>query len=69
VRLAYMTCIVPALGGSAASSMAEVPEDSKIDLKIDVSSPPRFQVSLVDNLIGEGVDVSRLDLQICRYLL
>jgi hypothetical protein len=39
VRIAYMTCLVPPVGGSAGSVLAGVPEDQKIDLKIDVCPP------------------------------
>jgi alpha-beta hydrolase superfamily lysophospholipase len=38
VRIAYMTAIVPAIGGSAGGMMTEIPEENKIDLKIGVSS-------------------------------
>lgn len=36
VRLAYMTCLVPPIGGTAASVLADVPAEQKLDLKIDV---------------------------------
>ena len=36
VRLAYMTCIVPAVGGSAGATMASVPEEYNLHLGIDV---------------------------------
>ncbi|EXJ87549.1 hypothetical protein A1O3_04509 [Capronia epimyces CBS 606.96] len=35
VRLAYMTSLVPAVGVSAAGVLAEVPQEQKLDLKID----------------------------------
>ncbi|KAF7192633.1 putative hydrolase R7 [Pseudocercospora fuligena] len=30
IRIAYMTCVVPPLGGSAGSTMGEVPEDQRL---------------------------------------
>jgi alpha-beta hydrolase superfamily lysophospholipase len=36
VRLAYMTCLVPAVGSNSATVLADVPEESRLDLKIDV---------------------------------
>lgn len=40
VNLAYMTALVPAVGASAASLLAAVPEDQRLELKIDVRSSP-----------------------------
>lgn len=37
VRLAYLTCLVPAVGSNSASVLADVPEDTRLELKIDVS--------------------------------
>lgn len=45
VRLAYMTCIVPAVGGSAGSTMASVPEEYNLHLGIDVRLEFLFQSS------------------------
>lgn len=38
VQLAYMTCLVPAVGQSAAVVLADVPDEQKLDLKMDVST-------------------------------
>lgn len=37
VRLAYLTCLVPAIGGNARDVMADVPEEHKVDMKVLVS--------------------------------
>jgi hypothetical protein len=39
VRLAYMTALVPEIGTSAAGILEKVPDDMKLDLKVDVCSP------------------------------
>lgn len=39
VRLAYMTCLVPPLGGSARDVLADVPDEHKVDMKVLVSWP------------------------------
>lgn len=39
VRLAYLTCLVPAIGGSAREVMEDVPEEHKVDMKVLVSCP------------------------------
>lgn len=36
VRLAYLTCLVPAVGSNSASVLADVPEEARLELKIDV---------------------------------
>lgn len=38
VSVAYMTCLTPALGKSAAEILAGVPEGQKVNMPIDVSS-------------------------------
>jgi len=38
VRIAYMTCLTPALGASAISMLAGVPKEQSIEMKIDVCS-------------------------------
>ncbi|KAG0650850.1 hypothetical protein D0Z07_2325 [Hyphodiscus hymeniophilus] len=40
VRIAYMTCLVPEVGLSAASVLQNVPEEHKINLPIDVRCLP-----------------------------
>lgn len=35
-----MTCLVPAVGVTAAEVLGDVPEEERIDLKIDVSLYP-----------------------------
>lgn len=37
VRIAYMTCLTPALGKSAADILAGVPEEHKVNTPVDVS--------------------------------
>lgn len=37
VRIAYMTCLVPAVGGSASSVLTEIPDENRIDFAVDVS--------------------------------
>jgi pimeloyl-ACP methyl ester carboxylesterase len=36
VRLAYLTCLVPAVGVNSASVLADVPAEARLELKIDV---------------------------------
>jgi surfactin synthase thioesterase subunit len=36
VRLAYMTCLVPALGQNARDILAGAPDEDKVDMKVDV---------------------------------
>lgn len=50
VRLAYMTCLVPAMGMPAAAVLGEVPEEQQIGMKIDVSLPllSRFESHHLD---------------------
>lgn len=36
VRLAYLTCLVPPLGGTAVSILAETPDEDKVDMKAGV---------------------------------
>ena len=40
VNLAFMTCLVPAVGGSAASILADVPKEQQVEPKIDVRLLP-----------------------------
>lgn len=38
VRIAYMTSIIPAIGENAGAKMAAVPDEYKLDLRVDVCS-------------------------------
>lgn len=48
VRIAYMTAIVPAIGENAGATLAGIPDENKLDLRIDVRSslfPARLHTS------------------------
>ena len=40
IRIAYMTCLVPPVGGSAGSVLTEIPDENRIDFTVDVSDSP-----------------------------
>lgn len=42
VALGYLTCLVPAVGQTAAAILGEVPSDQKLELSVDVSRFPTF---------------------------
>lgn len=46
VRIAYMTALVPAVGATGMSVLANAPEENRIDFKIDVRLHP--EQSLAD---------------------
>ena len=58
VRIAYMTCVIPAYGATSAQVLAEVPEEHKLDLKIDVS---RVSTSphCANRVTGQWLDAPR----------
>lgn len=37
VNLAYLTCLVPSLGANARDILADVPDEHKVDMKVQVS--------------------------------
>lgn len=67
VKLAYMTCLVPAVGVSAGGVLVGASEDSKLEMKIDVcaSSTHSFKYKCmyfyteINNTPGQGLDVPR----------
>ena len=65
VSLAYMTALVPAVGTSAAGVLADVQDDNRFDLKIDVRSLPPSYFLPTNTTTGKGLDVSRLHFRIC----
>ena len=65
VSLAYMTALVPAVGTSAAGVLADVQDDNRFDLKIDVRSLPPSYFLPTNTTTGKGLDVSRLHIRIC----
>jgi alpha-beta hydrolase superfamily lysophospholipase len=54
VRIAYMTCIVPAVGVPAAGVLADVPEENRVELKIDVRCFPPPNPSHTNNKQEQG---------------
>lgn len=55
VNIAYMTCLVPALGGTAASVLADVPEKYQVHMTIDVNYAP-LPSSLLTNITNRKMD-------------
>ena len=56
VNLAYMTCLVPAIGVSAAGVLADVPQENKVDLTILVRSSLRHLLRLLTLVTGKWLD-------------
>lgn len=57
VSLAYMTALVPGVGMSAMSLLGDVPEEQKLELKIDVRTLSLYSHILVNGAIGDRLDV------------
>lgn len=57
VRLAYMTCLVPAVGVPAAGVLENVAEEYRIDMKIDVRPPLSYILPCVNTEPGARLDV------------
>lgn len=58
VNLAYMTTLVPAVGATASSVLADVPAELRLDLKMDVRFPVCYSFHAATNTeVGERMDV------------